>query len=55
MITASGFDGTDDQKVARAVDSMGGFSFALAACKAWLEHGVELNIVADHSPDQHVT
>ncbi|MDH4107619.1 MAG: SRPBCC family protein [Gammaproteobacteria bacterium] len=55
VITASGFDGTDDQKVARAVDSMGGFSFALAACKAWLEHGVELNIVADHSPDQHVT
>ena len=50
-ITASGFTGTDDQQVSAAIDSMGGFSFTLAACKAWLEHGIELNIVADHSPD----
>lgn len=53
-ITASGFVGTDDEKVAQAIDSMGGFSFALASCKAWLEHGVELNLVADHNPDAHV-
>lgn len=53
-ITASGFAGTDDQQVTAAIDSMGGFSFTLAACKAWLEHGIELNIVADHSPDSHV-
>ncbi len=53
-ITASGFTGTDDQQVSAAIDSMGGFSFTLAACKAWLEHGIELNIVADHSPDSHV-
>lgn len=53
-ITASGFTGSDDQQVTAAVDSMGGFSFTLAACKAWLEHGIELNIVADHSPDSHV-
>jgi uncharacterized protein YndB with AHSA1/START domain len=53
-VTASGFTGTDDEKVARAIDSMGGFSFVLAACKAYLEHGVELNIVADHDPASHV-
>lgn len=53
-ITASGFTGTDEEKVAAALDSMGGFSYLLAACKAYLEHGIELNLVADHSPDAHV-
>jgi uncharacterized protein YndB with AHSA1/START domain len=54
-ITASGFTGDDDQQIAAALDSMGGFSFLLAACKAWLEHGIQLNLVADHHPDHHVT
>ncbi len=53
-ITASGFTGTDDEKVAQAIDSMGGFSYLLAGCKAFLEHGVLLNLVADHHPDAHV-
>jgi len=53
-ITASGFTGTPDEQVLRALDSMGGFSFTLAGCKAWLEHSVRLNLVADHSPDHHV-
>jgi uncharacterized protein YndB with AHSA1/START domain len=48
-----GFHGTDDEIVAGAIDSMGGFSFVLAALKALLEHGVELNLVADHHPDAH--
>jgi uncharacterized protein YndB with AHSA1/START domain len=52
-ITASGFTGTDDEMVAQAIDSMGGFSFVLAGCKAYLEHGVCLNLVADHDPDSH--
>ena len=55
VITASGFVGSDDEKVTQAIDSMGGFSFVLAGCKAFLEHGVALNIVADHNPDAHVT
>jgi uncharacterized protein YndB with AHSA1/START domain len=50
-ITASGFSGTENEQVAQAIDSMGGFSFALAGCKAWLEHGIELNLVADHNPN----
>jgi hypothetical protein len=45
--------GSDDEKVAQAIDSMGGFSFTLAGCKAWLEHGIELNLVQDHNPDAH--
>ena len=44
-----GFVGTDDERVAQALDSMGGFSLVLAGCKALLEHGVLLNLVADHN------
>lgn len=53
-IIASGFTGTEDEQVASAIDSMGGFSFTLAGCKAWLEHSIRLNLVLDHSPDHHV-
>ena len=53
-IIAFGFTGTDDEQVASAIDSMGGFSFTLAACKAWLEHSIQLNLVLDHNPDHHV-
>lgn len=53
-ITNSGFAGGGDEVVRQALDSMGGFSFVLAALKALLEHGVELKLVADHYPDAHV-
>ena len=53
-ITASGFLGDDDGKVAQAIDSMGGFSLVIAGCKAFLEHGIQLNLVPDHNPDAHV-
>jgi uncharacterized protein YndB with AHSA1/START domain len=33
---------------AHALDSMQGFSMVLAAAKALLEHGIELQVVADH-------
>ncbi|HSW03931.1 SRPBCC family protein [Aquabacterium sp.] len=54
VITASGFTGSDDEQVAQAIDAMGGFSLTLAGAKAFLEHGIELNLVADHNPDAHV-
>ncbi|MES3024584.1 MAG: SRPBCC family protein [Pseudomonadota bacterium] len=53
-ITASGFGGADDEVVAQAIDSMGGFSLVLAGCKAFLEHGIGLNLVEDHNPDAQV-
>ncbi len=46
-ITSSGFTGTESEKVAAAIDSMGGFSLVLAGLKALLEHGIELNLVPD--------
>ena len=46
-VVNSGFDSEADDVVERVVDSTGGFALVLAAAKAYLEHGVELNIVAD--------
>lgn len=49
-ITESGYGGTADEAVARAIDSMGGFTMVLAAAKALLEHGIVLTVVADAHP-----
>ena len=45
-----GFGGDAEKVVAEAVDSTGGFTFLLAGLKAFLEHGIELNLIADHQP-----
>lgn len=49
-IAESGFSGDGDQIVASAINSMGGFSFLLAAAKAHLEHNIILTLTADHAP-----
>ena len=46
-----GFRGNAEEVVAAALDSTGGFNLLLAGLKAFLEHGIELNLVADHVPD----
>ena len=53
-ISNAGFQGTEEEVVGMALDSMGGFSLVLAALKAWLEHGIALDLVADRDPDAHV-
>lgn len=50
-VVNSGFTGTGDEQVAKALDSLGGFNLVLAGAKAWLEHGVALNLVPDRHPD----
>lgn len=50
-ITNWGFHGTDDEVVAQAIDSKGGFTMVLAGLKAWVEHGIVLNLVLDQFPD----
>lgn len=50
-ISNSGFRGSDHEVVAQAIDSKGGFTMVLAGLKAWLEHGVVLNLVTDQFPD----
>jgi uncharacterized protein YndB with AHSA1/START domain len=48
-IEESGFTGSRDAIVERALDSTGGFNQVIIAAKALIEHGVELNVVADHA------
>jgi uncharacterized protein YndB with AHSA1/START domain len=48
-IEESGFSGTREAIVERALDSTGGFNQVIIAAKALVEHGIELNVVADHA------
>ena len=50
-ITNSGFKGDGDKVVKDALDSTGGFTWALAGLKALLEHDIELNVVVDAFPE----
>jgi uncharacterized protein YndB with AHSA1/START domain len=49
-ITNTGFTGTGDELVQQVTDSTQGFTLVLAGLKAFLEHGVRLNLVADRYP-----
>jgi uncharacterized protein YndB with AHSA1/START domain len=49
-----GFVGEDAQIIRNALDSTEGFAFVLAGLKAYLEHGVRLNLVDDKFPDMRV-
>jgi uncharacterized protein YndB with AHSA1/START domain len=55
-VEETGWTGTGDELVKFVRNSTGGFTWVLAGMKAFLEHGVELNLVADRFPkdlDQH--
>lgn len=49
-ITNRGFAGSGDELVKQATDSTQGFTLVLAGLKALLEHGIQLNLVADRYP-----
>jgi uncharacterized protein YndB with AHSA1/START domain len=49
-ITETGFTGDGDDLVNQVTASTGGFSLVLAGLKAFLEHNVQLNLVADRFP-----
>ncbi len=48
-IEESGYSGSIDAIVERALDSTGGFNQVIIAAKAFLEYGIELNVVTDHA------
>ena len=52
LVSVRNFDlsGSHEEIVSEAIESMGGFSLVLASCKALLEHGVHLNVIADRAP-----
>jgi len=47
-IEESGFKGSEDQIIAKALDSTGGFNQVTIALKAYLEHDAIINVVTDH-------
>ncbi len=49
-IVEAGFTGDGDELVQQVTNSTQGFSLMLAGAKAFLEHGVRLNLVADRCP-----
>jgi uncharacterized protein YndB with AHSA1/START domain len=49
-ITESGFVGAGDDLVKQVADSTEGFTWVLAGLKAFLEHNIRLNLVADRHP-----
>lgn len=51
-VVNAGFAGSDAEKMKAALDATEGFAFVLAGAKAWLEHGVELNLVRDRFPKE---
>lgn len=53
VIRESGWTGDGDELVKYVGESTQGFTWTLAGAKAFLEHGIELNLVADKSPEMH--
>jgi uncharacterized protein YndB with AHSA1/START domain len=49
-VAESGFTGNGDELVKKTADSTQGFSLMLAGLKAYLEHNIQLNLVADRFP-----
>jgi len=49
-ITESGFSADGDELVKQVTDSTQGFTLVLAGLKAFLEHNIRLNLVADRFP-----
>lgn len=53
-IASSGYTGSGDDMASRAIDDMGGYTIVLCGLKAYLEHNVVLNLVADKAPHANV-
>jgi hypothetical protein len=47
-----GYPKTGDELLAAVKDSTGGFTTVLDGCKAFLEHGLRLNLIADKFPKE---
>jgi uncharacterized protein YndB with AHSA1/START domain len=47
-----GFQQTGDELLQVLIDSTGGFTTVLDGCKAFLEHGINLNLIADKFPKE---
>lgn len=48
-IEETGFSGSPEAVLERVLDSTGGFNQVIVAAKAFIEHRVDVNVVADHA------
>lgn len=51
QVVESGFDKNDDQLINQIAGQTEGWTLVLSALKAWLEHGINLNLISDHKPN----
>lgn len=51
-ITNYDFKGTGEELISQIRDSTGGFTWVLAGLKAYLEHNIKLNLIADAHPEE---
>lgn len=51
-ITNYGFNNTGDKLIESIKDNTGGFTTVLDGLKAYLEHGINLNLIADKYPQK---
>lgn len=51
-IKNSGFQGQGEELISQIRDSTGGFTIVLAGLKAYLEHGIQLNLIGDKWPEE---
>jgi uncharacterized protein YndB with AHSA1/START domain len=51
-VTEWGYNKTGDALIAQIKDSTGGFTTVLDGLKAFLEHGINLNLIADKYPKE---
>ncbi|MBC9798152.1 SRPBCC family protein [Sinomicrobium weinanense] len=54
VIRNYGFDKEGDELLRVIMDSTGGFTTVLDGLKAYLEHGIQLNLIADKFPDRNI-
>ncbi|UIR54996.1 SRPBCC family protein [Sphingobacterium sp. SRCM116780] len=52
VIKQKGFSESGDELTKILMDSTGGFTTVLDGCKAYLEHGINLNLIADKFPKE---
>jgi len=52
IIKNYGFKQTGDELIAAIKDNTGGFTTVVDGCKAYLEHGVKLNLIKDKYPSK---
>jgi uncharacterized protein YndB with AHSA1/START domain len=45
------FSNNHEETLSMAIEEKGGYTMVLAGLKAWLEHGIELNLIGDQFPE----